>query len=235
MKKILMGIGFVGLCLLIFWIARATKPSPEPIIVETEIPVLDSLLKDSLTDEIHNRALRILGLEQAYNTLFAKWKAIKPDTVFIASEPQTFTLKHEWIVRIVRTVDICSVYTFRIDSLVSKDSIPVLDSVVGTSKLYPFKFKESEFIITTKHDGIFLKTKKEFPLSFMLGPSVRYIMLNDTFGFSNFENMNRFEVGVAVELWYRDKLRLRTEIYNGDGAWKADLFLPVIKLGKIRG
>lgn len=233
MKKILMGIGFIVLCVLIFVIARATKPDPEPVIVEKEIPVLDSVLKDSLTDEIHNKALRILGLEQAYNALFAKWKEVRPETIFVHPEPQKFKLQHEWIAKVVKTAQYCSVYTFRIDSLVTRDSAPVLDSVVGTQKLYPLKTKANEFVITSKPDGLFFKEKKHFSVSVMIGLDVKYTVMSDTVGFEDFNNMDRYQVGAAAEVWYKDRARLRTDIYT-NRIWSVDLWVPIIKWGKIR-
>lgn len=208
-KNILKYVGIAAFAVAIFLAAWNLKPDekPEVIYKVEKVPVLDSILKDSLTDEIHNKALRILGLEQAYNALFAKYQEVKADTVYIGDSAQTFTLNHEWIIRVVRTSDVCSVYTFKVDSLVFRDSVPVLDSVVGVPKIYPFKFSEKQFVLISKHDGVFLKKVKEFPISVSLGIGVDYELFR---GFSvdslNFD-WDKFTEKIHVDFRY-DRLKM---------------------------
>lgn len=251
-------LGWIFLCIFITWFVWNIKPTPKPDTVieyKTKL-VLDSILKDSLVREANHWYDKFWITKKAYDLLFEEWKQIKPDTVFISDTIETFVIDWEWIIKIHRTAEMCSVWTFKIDSLLLKgdletikkdilslkqlkkltDSLVSPDSVVGRVKLYPLKFKEQEFILTSQRNNLFIKVKKETPFSLLFGAGIGYnLMGTDLKPYTSdiILGWDRFSERIYTELWYKDKAKLHLGYYFDKG-FITYFDINFLRLGKIK-
>jgi len=221
------------LVIMFLLVERGCKPSPPPPETVTVVCTLSlgDYLKDSLTNEIKNRFLRIVHLEGVVNELLGKLKEKKADTVQIGVIQEKFSLKWEWIAHVKKTGKGLIVVTFRIDSLVKQEDIAKLeemvdagkvvgDSVIGRTRVYTYLFKEDDFVLTSRGEEPFLAIQRQTPFSGFLWVGFGYSIIDNQFQSpDNWGSMDRFKFRAGFELYIKDRIRLGPHIDNQEGIW----------------
>ena len=124
MKKILNILGIIIIVVAVFWIAWSLRPiydnwyGKKPIQVDTLTLEVPRLFEDTLkTNTLTRKLARYAGIEELYNSLWAKYQIMKPETTYIDTTKQKMTLNISFIIRIDKTEQNLDVYTYKITGI----------------------------------------------------------------------------------------------------------------------
>ena len=249
-KWILSILGIIVLIALIAWITWNVKPVETITTTETiyKIDPLDSILADSLGKEADRWYNKWWATKLQLDKLFAKWKELKPDTIIKSDTVETYTIYHEYIVKIEKINKRIVIWTFRIDSLLARGTLEEIknaiadgvfepaDSVSGTVRKYIYSLPTdcNDYVAVSKPRGLFFEYQKDSPFAFLVGIGTDYIWVNDTFSFEEFKNFGRFGFRLHSQLWYKNRLVFTPIAFDTKKGMYSSLDLILLRFGTIK-
>lgn len=202
-KSVFALIGLVLVVLLIgFFVGRGCKKVEVvevPVVNNDSILKLNKVLQDTVVSLNRSFFARIFELEKELSEERKK----PPKVVYVTDTIESFVLSWEWIAKVHKTAEQCSVWTFKIDSLFmrgsmddilsdmkSVDMLTGFDTVCGRLKLYVYDMKERNFTLTSKNEGLFCKVEKErnIPVRILLSLGVKYSVITNDYGIDTFSD-----------------------------------------------